>query len=230
MKPSMPRGTIDVWDTAHARGQVTLENGTQLSFDASVATATTITAGMTAEVFTSIGLGGQLKARLVLVEADGVRERPFDEGVADLQLLGLLSGWSVPEAQAALPGVGALTREDAGSLLLAYYGDPSSPARASSDRVLMLDEHLGDSPNIPVEALASLAAEPLRDRLIESTKGLHPFSLSSVLNAFNAVLQQTKVGQHFFLIDVDADRYVLVAARNEAFARAAHASVLRIVS
>lgn len=226
----MPRGTIASWDTAHARGQLTLEDGTTLSFDGSVATSTDITVGLSAEVVTSIGLGGQLKAKLVLVERDGVQERPFEDGVADLQLLGLLSGWSMPEAQAAVPGAGALTREHAGALLLAYYGDPSAPARAASDRVLMLDEHLGDSPTIPVEALASLAAESLRPSLIQSTKGLHPYSLSSVLNAFNAVLQQAKVGQHFFLIDVDADRYVLVAARNEAFARAAHASVLRIVS
>lgn len=226
----MPRGTIESWDTSHARGHLTLEDGTQLPFDGSVATTTELAAGMTAEVVTSIGLGGQLKVRLVLVEHDGVQERPFDDGIGDLQLLGLLSGWSIPEAQAALPGAGSLTREHAGALLLAYYRDPSAPARAASDRVLLLDEHLGDSPSIPVDALASLAAESLRASLIQSTKGLHPYSLSSVLNAFNAVLQQAKVGQHFFLIDVDADRYVLVAARNEAFARAAHASVLRIVS
>ena len=96
--------------------------------------------------------------------------------------------------------------------------------------MLVLDEHFGDSPKIPLGELASLAPEELKEKLHAAAQGLHPFTLGSVLNAFNGVLQETNVGQHYFLLDVDSDQYAVVAFRNDAFARAAHASVLRVVS
>lgn len=201
-----------------------------LPFDGTQATHSEVRVGLEAEVVTGIGLGAQLKVRLLLIEADETRVRPFEEGFGELQLLGLLSAWSLGDAQAAAGESGPLTREAAGALLLKYYGDRGGNVRASSDRVLVLDEHFGDAPKIPIEDLASLAAEQLRPQLRAAVKDLKPFSLGSVLNAFNGVLQQAEVGQHFFLIDVDSDRHVVVAARNDAFARAAHGSVLRLVT
>ena len=94
----------------------------------------------------------------------------------------------------------------------------------------MLDEHFGDSPKIPVGDLASLSPEGLQVKLVTATSGLHPFSLGSVLSAFNAVLQGAGNGKHYFLVDVDSDRYAVVALRDDAFGKAAHSSVLRIVT
>ncbi|MBL8922050.1 MAG: hypothetical protein JNJ54_24585 [Myxococcaceae bacterium] len=225
----MPRGTITSWDTSRGRGAVQLEDGTELPFDASIVTTGALTPGLEAEVVTAIGVSGQLKARLVLVDEFAVEERPFEDGFDDLQLLGLLSGWSLHDARAAVADGAVMSRESAAALLLTYYGEGSVNVRAASDRVLVLDEHLGDAPKIPLDALASLAAEALRPKLLGSVTGTGQ-SLGAVLNAFNAVLQHAGVGQHFFLVDLDSDRYVMVVARNDAFARAAHSSVLRIVS
>lgn len=225
----MPRGTITTWDAARGRGTLRLEDGAELSFDASMVTKPAVSPGLEAEVVTTIGVSGQLKARLVLVDEHAVEERPFEAGFDDLQLLGLLSGWSQHDARAAIGDAPTLTRESAAALLLAYYGEGSVNPRAGSDRVLVLDEHLGDAPKIPLEALTSLSAESLRPTLLASVNA-HAQSLGAVLNAFNAVLQQAAVGQHYFLVDLDSDRYVMVVVRNDAFARAAHASVLRIVS
>lgn len=226
----MPRGTIASWDKSRGSGVVKLDDGAELPFDHTLTTTKDIKAGMPAEVVTSIGFGGQLKARLVLLEPEGVAAKRFDEGFADLQLLGLLSAWTLKDAQDALGEPANLTRESAGTILLKYYGDHGVSVRSSADRVLVLDEHFGDSPKIPVADLASLAPDELQQKLKNAAKDLHPFSLGSVLNAFNAVLQQANVGHHYFLIDVDSDRHAVVALRNDAFARAAHASVLRIVS
>lgn len=225
----MPRGTITRYDTSRGSGVLRLEDGTELPFDASVVTTGTLVAGLEAEVVTAIGVSGQLKARLVLVDEFAVEERPFEDGFDDLQLLGLLSGWSLHDARGAVGEGPVMTRESAADLLLAYYGEGTVNVRAAADRVLVLDEHLGDAPKIPLDALASLAPEALRAKLLASVTGAGQ-SLGAVLNAFNAVLQHAGVGQHFFLVDLDSDRYVMVVARNDAFARAAHASVLRLVS
>lgn len=226
----MPRGTITAWDASHGRGTLRLEDGVELPFDGSVITRDSLTPGLEAEVVTTIGVSGQLKVRLVLVDEHAPAERPFEDGFDDLQLLGLLSGWSVHDARTAVgDDAPVMTRESAAALLLAYYGEGSVNARAGSDRVLVLDEHLGDAPKLPLELLAALSAETLRPKLLASASGAGQ-SLGHVLSAFNGVLQQSGVGQHYFLVDLDSDRYVMVVARNDAFARAAHASVLRIVS
>lgn len=225
----MPKGTVISWDAGRGRGAVRLEDGAELPFDASVVTRDAVTTGLQADVITAIGVGGQLKAKLVLIDDDSVQERPFSDGFDDLQLLGLLSAWSLHDALEAAGRPETMTRETAAALLLAYYGEGTVTARCGSDRVLVLDEHLGDAPKIPLDALAALAAEQLRPRLLEAAKG-QPVRLGATLNAFNAVLQQADVGQHYFLVDLDSDRYVMVVARNDAFAKAAHASVLRIVS
>ena len=226
----MPRGTITSFDSARGLGHLKLETGDEVHFDVSVATSSELTVGQSAEVITGLLLSGKLKARLVLVETEKPAAKPFAEGFAELQALGILKSLTLDEAQRLAAGAQELTAEVAGNLCLAWYGSKGVSAFARADGLAVLDEHFGDSPRIPVGDLASLAPEGLQAKLVTSAVGLHPYSLGVVLSAFNAVLQQAGNGQHYFLVDVDSDRYAVVALRDDEFARAAHRSVLRIVS
>lgn len=51
-----------------------------------------------------------------------------------------------------------------------------------------------------------------------------------MLHAFNGVLEAANSGKHYFLVDLDGDRTVLVLLRDEAFGRVCHATVLRLVT
>ncbi len=226
----MPRGTITSFDSARGLGHLKLDTGDEVHFDVSVATSPDLVVGQTAEVITGLLLSGQLKARLVLVETEKMAPRPFAEGLAELQAMGLLKSLTLEEARRLAEGAEELTAEVVGRLCLAWYGSKGVAAAGRADGLAVLDEHFGDSPKIPVGDLASLAPEALQAKLVTSTVGLHPFSLGAVLAAYNAVLQQAGSEQHYFLVDVDSDRYVLVALREDAFGKAAHRSVLRIVT
>jgi hypothetical protein len=226
----MPRGTITSYDKARGLGHIKLDTGDEVHFDVSVATTSDLSIGQTAEVVTGLLLSGKLKARLVLVETGKVDSKPFAEGFHELQELGILASLSLDEAQRLAEGAAQLTAELAGKLCVAWYGSKGVLKYARADLLAVLDEHFGDSPRIPVGDLASLAPEPLQAKLVMATVGLHPFSLGSVLSAFNGVLQEAGNGKHYFLVDVDSDRYAVVALRDDAFARAAHDSVLRIVT
>jgi hypothetical protein len=226
----MPRGTITSFDKARGLGHLKLETGDEVHFDVSVATTSDLSVGMTAEVVTGLMLNGKIKARLVLVERARVASKPFAEGLQELQALGILTSLSLDEALRLSEGATEFTAEVGGKLCLAWYGSKSISKYARADLLAVLDEHFGDSPKIPVGDLASLAPESLQAMLVKATVGLHPFSLGSVLAAFNGVLQEAANGQHYFLVDVDSDRYAVVALRDDAFARAAHDSVLRIVT
>jgi len=96
--------------------------------------------------------------------------------------------------------------------------------------VLCLDEHFGDSPKLPINDLVAFAPDTHQAALAQSLEGLHPLSLGAVLAAFNGVFQQAGEPLHYYLLDVDSDRYALVALRDDTFARLAHATVLRVVS
>lgn len=226
----MPRGTITAFDSARGLGHIKLDTGDEVHFDVSVATSADLAVGQVAEVVTGLLLSGKLKARLVLVETEKPAAKPFAEGFAELQALGVLKTLTLDEATRLADGAKELTAEVAGNLCLAWYGSKSVSAFAREDRLAVLDEHFGDSPRIPVGDLASLAPDALQAKLVTATVGLHPFSLGAVLSAFNAVLQDAGNGQHYFLVDVESDRFVVVALRDDEFARAAHRSVLRIVS
>jgi hypothetical protein len=123
-----------------------------------------------------------------------------------------------------------LSREGAGRLLLQYYGLGSASPRTRADRLLCLDEHFGDSPKLPVNDLVGFAPEAHQAALAQALDGLHPFSLGSVLGAFNGVLQRAGEGLHYYLLDVASDRFAVVTLREDAFAPLAHATVLRVVS
>jgi len=226
----MPRGTITAFDAGKGSGTIKLQTGAAVHFDVSVATSPHLGAGRPVEVVTGLDRAGQLVARLVLVDEGGDESQPFGEGFAALQRAGLLREWTEHEASKHLEGATRLTREDAGQLLLAYYGSKTLTARAKSDRVAYLDEHFGDSPVVPVEGLAALAPPAVRDGLVAAAKRAHPFSLGTVLAAFNAALQQEGLALHYYLLDADSDRYVLVALREDDEARAAQQTVLRVVS
>lgn len=226
----MPRGTITAFDPARGLGHIRLETGDEVHFDVSVATSSDLTVGQSAEVITGLLLSGQLKARLVLVETQRVESKPFAEGFAELQAVGILTGLTLDEAQRLADGAAQLTAESAGQLCVAWYGSKGLSSHMREDALMVLDEHFGDSPKIPVGDLASLSPDALQAKLVTAATGLHPFSLGSVLAAFNAVLQQAGTSQHYFLVDLDSDRYALVALRDDAFGKAAHRSVLRIVT
>jgi cold shock CspA family protein len=226
----MPRGTITAFDAAKGSGTVKLETGQPVHFDVSVSTSPHLGVGRSVEVVTGLSRAGQLVARIVLVDEGGDESQPFDEGFAALQRVGLLREWNEAEAKKHVGGANQLTREGAGELLLAYYGTKGLTARAKADRVAYLDEHFGDSPVIPIEGLASFAPAEAQNELVASGKAAHPFSLGTVLAAFNAVLQHKGLALHYYLLDADSDRYVVVALRDDEAARAAQATVLRIVS
>lgn len=226
----MPRGTITAFDPARGLGHIKLETGDEVHFDVSVATTSDITVGQSAEVITGLLLSGKLKARLVLVENEKQDSRPFAEGFAELQALGILASLTFDEAKRLAEGAEQLTGELAGKLCVAWYGSKGLSKFARADGLAVLDEHFGDSPKIPVGDLASLSPDGLQLQLVTAATGLHPFSLGSVLAAFNGVLQQADNGKHYFLVDVDSDRYAVVALRDDAFGKAAHSSVLRIVT
>lgn len=226
----MPRGTITSFDSARGLGHIKLETGDEVHFDVSVATSPDLKVGQAAEVITGLLLSGKLKARLVLVETEKEKAKPFAEGFAELQALGMLKSLTLDEASRLAEGANELTAEVAGKLCVAWYGSKGVGARARADGLAVLDEHFGDSPRIPVGDLASLAPEALQAKLVTASVGLHPFSLGAVLSALNAALQQAGSGQHYFLIDLESDRHALVVLRDDAFARAAHRSVLRIVT
>jgi hypothetical protein len=226
----MPRGTITSFDRARGLGHIKLETGDEVHFDVSIATTSDISVGQSAEVITGILNSGKLKARLVLVEHAREIAKPFAEGLAELQSLGVLASLTLDEAARLAEGAEELTGELAGKLCLAWYGSKGLSAYARADSLAVLDEHFGDSPKIPVGDLASLSPEALQVKLVTATSGLHPFSLGSVLSAFNSVLQDAGNGKHYFLVDVDSDRYAVVVLRDDAFGKAAHSSVLRIVT
>lgn len=226
----MPRGTITAFDAARGLGHIKLETGDEVHFDVSVATTCDLKVGQTAEVITGLLLSGKLKARLVLVENDKPQSKPFAEGFAELQALGVLKSLTLDEAQRLADGAVQLTGELAGKLCVAWYGSKGLSKFARADELAVLDEHFGDSPRIPVGDLASLSPEGLQAKLVTAAAGLHPFSLGSVLSAFNGVLQEAGNGKHYFLVDVDSDRFAVVALRDDAFGKAAHDSVLRIVT
>lgn len=226
----MPRGTITSFDPARGLGHIKLETGDEVHFDVSVATSSELSVGQTAEVVTGLLLSGKLKARLVLVETQKEAPKPFDAGFAELQSMGILKSLTLEEAQRLAEGATELTAEVAGNLCVAWYGSKGVGAFARADRLAVLDEHFGDSPKIPVGDLASLAPEALQAKLVTATVGLHPFSVGAVLAAFNAVLQQEGDARHYFLVDIESDRNALVVLRDDAFARTAHRSVLRIVT
>ena len=226
----MPRGTITSFDSARGLGHIKLETGDEVHFDVSVATRADIRVGQSAEVITGILLSGKLKARLVLVEHEEEVVKPFAEGLAELQSLGVLTGLSLDEGRRLAQSADELTGALAGQLCLSWYGAKGLSARGRADSLAVLDEHFGDSPKIPVGDLASLSPEGLQVKLVTATSGLHPFSLGSVLAAFNGVLQEAGNGKHYFLVDVDSDRSAVVALRDDAFGKTAHRSVLRIVT
>ena len=226
----MPRGTITSFDKARGLGHIKLETGDEVHFDVSVATTSDITVGQSAEVITGLLLSGQLKARLVLVETEKVDSKPFALGFTELQALGILGSLSLDEARRLAEGASQLTAELAGKLCVDWYGSKGLSKYARADKLAVLDEHFGDAPKIPVGDLASLAPEHLQAKLVTATVRLHPFSLGSVLSAFNGVLQHEGEGRHYFLVDVDSDRYAVVVLRDDPFARAAHDSLLRIVT
>ena len=226
----MAKGTVTAFDAAKGKGKVRLETGELLSFDLSVATRGTVREGQGAEVVTGIGVGGQLKVRLLLVDDDPSPPLPLDEGFEALQLLGMLSAWGVDDARAAVPGADTCSLETSGALLHAYYGTQGRSLRSQADRVAILDEHFGDSPRIPVENLVRFAPASLHAPLVAASASAKPLSLNNALTAFNAVLQDAQVGQHYFLFDVGADSFAVTALRNDAFARSAHGRVLKIVS
>jgi hypothetical protein len=226
----MPRGTITAFDKARGRGTVHLETGSDVHFDVSVATTAAVRVGLTAEVVTGIGVGGQLKARLVLVEREEQHPPPLAQGLEELQLLGMLSAWSLEEATLAAQGAEICSLETSGKLLLAYYGTQGRSLRSQADRVAVLDEHFGDSPRIPVDDLVAFAPLSLHQKLAAAVLTARPLTLNNVLTAFNGVLQEAQVGQHYFLFDVASDSYAVTALRNDAFARSAHGHVLNIVT
>ncbi|MEW5740641.1 MAG: hypothetical protein AB1938_17060 [Myxococcota bacterium] len=226
----MPRGTIKRFDSAKGSGVVELETGDSVHFDVSVATTSSVTVGQPVEVVTGIGRGGQLVARIVLVDGATDDRQPFVPGFAALQQVGLFTGWQVADARAVLGQVDELTREAAGELLLAYYGAKGLSERAKADRVAYLDEHFGDSPVIPVDDLVSFAPPEVQQALKLAASEVHPKSLGAVLAALNAVLQRRGLALHYYLFDVASDRFVAVALREDELARAAHATVLRVVS
>ncbi len=228
----MPRGTITRFDAARGSGSIHLETGDDVHFDVSVATTSSpaeLSVGRSVEVVTGIGRGAQLIARIVLVDLHDDDRQPLEAGFTALQAVGLFPEWRLADAH-AVAGEGELTRESAGALLLAYYGTKGLSARARADRVAYLDEHFGDSPVIPVDDLASFAPPELREALVAGAKGAHPFTLGSVLAAFNGVLQSREQALHYYLLDAASDRYVAVTLREDALARAANATVLRVVS
>lgn len=226
----MPRGTITAFDAGKGSGTVRLESGVDVHFDVSVATTPDLTVGRAAEVVTGIGRGGQLIARIVLVDENGDSHQPFDAGFAALKAVGLFTDWSSADARRTAGDASGLTREAVGELLLAYYGTKSITPRATNDRVAYLDEHFGDSPVIPVDELAAFAPAEVRQALRLAAKEVRPFTLGGVLAAFNAVLQRQGLALHYYLFDAGSDRYVAVALRDDEAAKAAHATVLRVVS
>jgi hypothetical protein len=226
----MAKGTITRFDAGKGKGKVRLESGEELSFDVSVATSGELRAGQAAEVVTGIGVGAQLRVRLLLVEREEAPPLSFAQGFEALQLLGMLSAWSQEEAQAAAAGADSVSLETSGTLLMAYYGTQGRSLRSQADRVAVLDEHFGDSPRIPVENLVRFAPSSLHQALVAAGASSKPLSLNNMLTAFNAVLQEAQVGQHYFLFDVGADSFAVTALRNDAFARTAHGQVLKIVT
>ena len=226
----MPRGTIIAFDKARGSGSVRLETGEELHFDASVLTSAEVRPGQAAEVVTGLTLGAKLRARLVLVERDAAPPVPFAEGFDELQLLGMLSAWTLDEARAAADGATEFTLETSGRLLHAYYGTQGRSLRSHADRVAVLDEHFGDTPRIPVDDLVRFSPAGLHEQLADALRAVRPLTLNNVLTAFNAVLQDAKVGQHYFLFDVASDSFAVAALRNDAFARSAHGHVLNIVT
>lgn len=224
----MPRGTIAAFDEKHGTGTVHLETGDDVHFDLTVATGSP-RVGQSAEVVTGIGLGGQLVARLVLVAQEDGAPRALEEGLRQLQVAGLLDGLSVAAARGVLGG-DELTREGAGVLLLQYYGVGEPTERTLRDTLLCLDEHFGDTPRLPVSDLVGFAPEARQPALAQAVASLKTPTLGALLAAFNGVLQQGAAGLHYYLLDVDSDRFAVVTLRDDAFARAAHATVLRVVS
>lgn len=226
----MPSGTISAFDVGKGTGTVHLETGADVHFDASVATTRELRPGRSVEVVTGIGLGGQLVARIVLVDENGASHQPVVEGFAALQDVGLFTQWALQDARVHVGDAAELTREAVGDLMLAYYGAKVLSARGRADRVAVLDEHFGDSPVIPIDDLVSFAPAELQDALRLAAGEVHPVSLGAVLAAFNAVFQRRAVALHYYLFDTGSDRYAAVALREDGAARAAHATVLRVVS
>ncbi|MEW6433195.1 MAG: hypothetical protein AB1730_16955 [Myxococcota bacterium] len=226
----MPRAIITAFDAGKGSGTLRLETGDDVHFDVSVATTQDIVVGRPAEVVTSIGRGGQLVARIVLVDENGEGHQPFVDGFAALQEVGLFSQWTLKDARERLGEQAELTRDGAGELLLAYYGTKGLSERMRADRLAVLDEHFGDSPLIPVEDLVSFAPSELQDALRLAAGEVRPVTLGAVLAAFNAVFQRRGVALHYYLFDTGSDRYAAVALRDDSAARAAHETVLRVVS
>lgn len=226
----MPSGSITAFDAGKGTGTIHLETGADVHFDASVATTRELVVGRSVEVVTGIGRGGQLVARIVLVDENGESHQPVVEGFAALQEVGLFTQWALQDARGKLGDAKELTRDAVGELLLAYYGAKGLSEKGRADRVALLDEHFGDSPVIPVDDLVSFAPPELQDALRLSAGEVHPVSLGAVLAAFNAVFQRRGVALHYYLFDTGSDRYAAVALREDDAARAAHETVLRVVS
>jgi cold shock CspA family protein len=226
----MPRGTISSFDASRGSGLIHLETGDQVHFDVSVATTPELAVGRPAEVVTGLGRGGQLIARIVLVDEKEESHQPFVEGFAALQQVGLFSQWTLQDARDRAGDTRALTRAGAGELLWAYYGAAAPPERGRADRIAVLDEPFGEPTVIPVDELVSFATPEVQEALRLAASEARPVSLGAVLAAFNAVFQRRALPWHYYLFDAGSDRYAAVALREDSAARAAHGTVLRVVS